>query len=82
MLYVLFVVYGNKKFYLKYVDDKGDYILVDEYFNIIGIIDWEWVYIVLFVYVFNFFIGFLFVVDFYDIGMILVMMRVFFCILI
>ena len=28
-------------FYLKHYDDKGDHILVDEDFNITGIIDWE-----------------------------------------
>lgn len=30
------------KFYLKHADDKGDHILVDDDFNITGIIDWEW----------------------------------------
>ncbi|KAI9883524.1 MAG: hypothetical protein M1823_004713 [Watsoniomyces obsoletus] len=29
-------------FYLKHPDDKGDHILLDEQFNITGIIDWEW----------------------------------------
>ncbi|KAI9823388.1 MAG: hypothetical protein M1826_007744 [Phylliscum demangeonii] len=29
-------------FYLKQPDDKGDHILVDDMFNITGIIDWEW----------------------------------------
>jgi hypothetical protein len=28
-------------FYLKHFDDKGDHILVDEQYNITGIIDWE-----------------------------------------
>ncbi|EKM56504.1 uncharacterized protein PHACADRAFT_118269 [Phanerochaete carnosa HHB-10118-sp] len=28
-------------FYLKHMDDKGDHILVDTEFNIVGIIDWE-----------------------------------------
>ncbi|KAJ5469741.1 hypothetical protein N7539_009359 [Penicillium diatomitis] len=32
------------KFYLKHADEKGDQILVDEEFNITGIIDWEWAY--------------------------------------
>ncbi|KAJ5647029.1 hypothetical protein N7490_003401 [Penicillium lividum] len=32
------------KFYLRHADDKGDHILVDEDFNITGIIDWEWAY--------------------------------------
>jgi hypothetical protein len=29
-------------FFLKHMDDKGDHILVDNKFNIVGIIDWEW----------------------------------------
>ncbi|KAJ5474662.1 hypothetical protein N7475_004228 [Penicillium sp. IBT 31633x] len=29
-------------FYLKHADEKGDQILVDNEFNITGIIDWEW----------------------------------------
>ena len=28
-------------FYLKHFDDKGDHILIDEQYNITGIIDWE-----------------------------------------
>jgi hypothetical protein len=32
----------REKFCLKHPDDKGDHILVDESFNIVGIIDWEW----------------------------------------
>ncbi|KAH6710933.1 hypothetical protein BKA61DRAFT_634442 [Leptodontidium sp. MPI-SDFR-AT-0119] len=35
---------GSRKFYLKHADDKGDHILVDDDFNITGIIDWEWAY--------------------------------------
>jgi hypothetical protein len=30
------------QFFLKHPDDKGDHILIDDSFNIIGIIDWEW----------------------------------------
>ncbi|KAH8434298.1 uncharacterized protein LDX57_011938 [Aspergillus melleus] len=30
------------EFYLRYADDKGTHILVDEDCNITGIIDWEW----------------------------------------
>jgi hypothetical protein len=78
---VLPAVHGNKKFYLKHVDDKGDYILVDEYFNITGIIDWEWAHTASPAYAFNSPIGFLPVADFYDIGMTLAMTRAFFCIL-
>lgn len=33
---------GAGRFYLKHMDDKGDHILVDDDFNIVGIIDWEW----------------------------------------
>ncbi|KAL4937611.1 hypothetical protein BDV06DRAFT_215735 [Aspergillus oleicola] len=29
-------------FYLKHADDKGDHILVDDDYNITGIVDWEW----------------------------------------
>ena len=32
------------KFYLRHFDDKGDHIMVDEGFNITGIIDWEGAY--------------------------------------
>ncbi|CAI7610892.1 unnamed protein product [Penicillium palitans] len=32
----------NGMFYLKHADEKGDQILVDNDFNITGIIDWEW----------------------------------------
>jgi len=32
----------NGKFFLKHMDDKGDHILVDDAFNIVGVIDWEW----------------------------------------
>jgi hypothetical protein len=34
----------REQFYLRHADDKGDHILVDEEFNITGIIDWEWAY--------------------------------------
>lgn len=30
------------RFYLKHADDKGDHILVDDEYNITGIVDWEW----------------------------------------
>lgn len=32
----------GSSFYIKHFDDKGDHILVDDQFNISGIIDWEW----------------------------------------
>jgi hypothetical protein len=32
----------QQQFFLKHPDDKGDHILVDNAFNIVGIIDWEW----------------------------------------
>jgi aminoglycoside phosphotransferase (APT) family kinase protein len=30
------------QYYLKHMDDKGDHILIDDDYNITGIIDWEW----------------------------------------
>lgn len=33
-------------FFLKHVDDKGDHLLVDEDFNITGIIDWQFACVV------------------------------------
>ncbi|KAI1483324.1 hypothetical protein F4774DRAFT_367167 [Daldinia eschscholtzii] len=35
-------VQDDQRYYLKHADDKGDHIMVDEDFNITGIIDWEW----------------------------------------
>ncbi|KAG6278872.1 hypothetical protein E4U48_000335 [Claviceps purpurea] len=32
---------GGEQFFLKHADDKGDHILVNEDFDIVGIIDWE-----------------------------------------
>jgi hypothetical protein len=32
----------RERFYLKHPDDKGDHILVDDSFTIVGMIDWEW----------------------------------------
>lgn len=34
-------LHNSAGFFLKHADDKGDHILVDEDFNITGIIDWE-----------------------------------------
>ncbi|KAI9833145.1 MAG: hypothetical protein M1819_003767 [Sarea resinae] len=34
----------NGPFYLKHADEKGDQILVDDEYNVTGIIDWEWAY--------------------------------------
>ncbi|KAG6063247.1 hypothetical protein E4U32_001456 [Claviceps aff. humidiphila group G2b] len=33
---------GSEQFFLKHADDKGDHILVNADFDIVGIIDWEW----------------------------------------
>ncbi|TWU71219.1 hypothetical protein ED733_000610 [Metarhizium rileyi] len=33
---------GGERFFLKHADDKGDHILVNADFEIVGIIDWEW----------------------------------------
>ncbi|KAM3516473.1 hypothetical protein NHJ13051_009880 [Beauveria bassiana] len=52
-------------FYLKHADDKGDHILVDENFNITGIIDWEWAYTAPASYAFNSPVALLPVADFY-----------------
>ncbi|KAF9885680.1 hypothetical protein FE257_012662 [Aspergillus nanangensis] len=30
------------QFFLRHPDDKGDHILVDDSFHIVGVIDWEW----------------------------------------
>ncbi|KAJ3474620.1 hypothetical protein NLG97_g9761 [Lecanicillium saksenae] len=54
---------GN--FYLKHGDDKGDHILVDENFNITGVIDWEWAHTAAPADAFNSPIGLLPVADFY-----------------
>ncbi|KAB8216592.1 hypothetical protein BDV33DRAFT_207241 [Aspergillus novoparasiticus] len=31
-------------FYLRHADDKDDHILIDDDYNITGIVDWEWAY--------------------------------------
>ncbi|KAG6141683.1 hypothetical protein E4U28_002950 [Claviceps purpurea] len=33
---------GGEQFFLKHMDDKGDHILVNDDFDIVGIVDWEW----------------------------------------
>ncbi|KAI1472459.1 uncharacterized protein F4812DRAFT_408975 [Daldinia caldariorum] len=55
---------GN--FYLKHADDKGDHIMVDEDFNITGIIDWEWAHTAPPIHAFNSPIGLLPVGEFYQ----------------
>lgn len=57
---------AKDKFYLKHADDKGDHILVDEQFNVTGIINWEWAHTAPASQAFNSPIGFLPVRDFYD----------------
>lgn len=54
------------EFFLKHADDKGDHILVDEEFNVTGIIDWEWAHTAPAEVAFNSPIGFLPVGEFYD----------------
>lgn len=56
----------NQKFYLKHADDKGDHILVDDEYNITGIIDWEWPYTAPTDLAFNSPVAFLPVSQFYD----------------
>lgn len=53
-------------FYLKHADDKGDHILVDDDFNITGIIDWEWAHTAPPAHAFNSPIALLPVADFYN----------------
>ncbi|KAI9731861.1 MAG: hypothetical protein M1818_007726 [Claussenomyces sp. TS43310] len=36
----------SNTFYLKHVDDKGDHLLIDENYNITGIIDWQFARVV------------------------------------
>lgn len=36
----------SAQFFLRHVDDKGSHILVDDDYNIVGMIDWEWAQIV------------------------------------
>lgn len=62
---VLPSVQDDDKFYLKHADDKGDHILVDENFNITGIIDWEWAHTASPAHAFNSPIALLPVSDFY-----------------
>ncbi|KAF5021907.1 hypothetical protein F66182_6055 [Fusarium sp. NRRL 66182] len=63
---VLPLAHGDEKFYLKHADDKGDHILVDEQFNITGIIDWEWAHTASPAHAFNSPIALLPVADFYS----------------
>ncbi|KAI1387436.1 uncharacterized protein F4822DRAFT_282470 [Hypoxylon trugodes] len=56
----------DQQYYLKHADDKGDHILVDEDFNITGIIDWEWAHTAPPTHAFNSPIGLLPVADFYN----------------
>jgi hypothetical protein len=56
----------DKKFYLKHADDKGDHIMVDEDYNVTGIIDWEWAHTASPAIAFNSPIGFFNVGEFYD----------------
>jgi hypothetical protein len=37
---------SDQKFYLRHPDDAGSHIMVDDEFNITGIIDWEWAHTV------------------------------------
>jgi hypothetical protein len=31
----------TEQFYVKYVDDQGDHLMVDDELNVIGIVDWQ-----------------------------------------
>lgn len=56
----------SQRFYLKHADDKGDHILVDDEYNITGIIDWEWAYTAPADFAFNSPVAFLPVSQFYE----------------
>ncbi|TDZ34318.1 hypothetical protein C8035_v010720 [Colletotrichum spinosum] len=56
----------DHSYYLKHADDKGDHILVDDDFNITGIIDWEWAHTAPPAHAFNSPVGLLPVADFYS----------------
>ncbi|PLB48335.1 hypothetical protein P170DRAFT_510964 [Aspergillus steynii IBT 23096] len=36
--------FDDGRFYLRHADDKGDHLLIDDGYNITGIVDWEWAY--------------------------------------
>jgi hypothetical protein len=36
--------HDDTQFYLRHADDKGDHLLVDDDYNITGIVDSEWAY--------------------------------------
>lgn len=57
---------ARQKYCLRHGDDKGDHILIDDAFNITGIIDWEWAHTAPPAYAFNSPIGLLPVGQFYD----------------
>lgn len=54
------------QFYLRHADDKGDHILVDDDYNITGVVDWEWAHTDSKSAAFNSPIMLLPVADFYD----------------
>ncbi|KAK6956294.1 hypothetical protein Daesc_001569 [Daldinia eschscholtzii] len=60
------LVQDDQRYYLKHADDKGDHIMVDENFNITGIIDWEWAHTAPPAQAFNSPIGLLPVGEFYQ----------------
>ncbi|KPM35463.1 hypothetical protein AK830_g11091, partial [Neonectria ditissima] len=64
--HVLPSVPDDGKFYLKHADDKEDHILVDDQFNVTGIIDWEWAHTASPANAFNSPTAFLPVGDFYN----------------
>lgn len=56
------------RFYLRHADSKGDHILVDDDYNITGIVDWEWAHTDTKSAAFNSPVMLLPVADFYDGG--------------
>ncbi|KAB8210694.1 hypothetical protein BDV34DRAFT_209340 [Aspergillus parasiticus] len=41
---LLYHSFDDGLFYLRPADDKGDHILIDDDYDIMGIVDWEWAY--------------------------------------
>ncbi|EEH10611.1 conserved hypothetical protein [Histoplasma capsulatum G186AR] len=57
---------ADGRFYLRHADNKGDHILIDDEYNITGIVDWEWAHTDVKSAAFNSPVMLLPVADFYD----------------
>ncbi|KAI1334819.1 hypothetical protein F5Y15DRAFT_409415 [Xylariaceae sp. FL0016] len=58
--------HNNHRYYLKHAVDTGYHVLVDDDYNVTGIIDWEWAHTAPPAHAFNSPIGLLPVAEFYD----------------